>query len=138
MRGLPHGAVLQRGTPAQSLVGVVFSIKCPALLNCFSCRAVHKEACQKAAQKASAARETETALAAPLGIEAAPAPGTKNSPTAVCGFCQTTKEKLLLCSKCKAVRYCSTDHQRQHWLESCMNLYLLSFSLLFLVIVINK
>ena len=34
---------------------------------------------------------------------------------AVCGFCGEAKEKLLLCSKCKSMRYCHADHQRQHW-----------------------
>ena len=50
-----------------------------------------------------------------LAIEAA---ATSTSPTkkaVVCGFCGEAKEKLLLCGKCKAVRYCHADHQRQHW-----------------------
>jgi hypothetical protein len=32
-----------------------------------------------------------------------------------CVFCGESKLKLLLCGKCKLVRYCGPDHQKQHW-----------------------
>ena len=40
---------------------------------------------------------------------------------AVCVFCGESKLKLLLCGKCKLVRYCGPDHQKQHW---CVGLFL--------------
>eukprot|EP00485_Elphidium_margaritaceum_P008137 CAMPEP_0202693664 /NCGR_PEP_ID=MMETSP1385-20130828/7710_1 /ASSEMBLY_ACC=CAM_ASM_000861 /TAXON_ID=933848 /ORGANISM="Elphidium margaritaceum" /LENGTH=343 /DNA_ID=CAMNT_0049349373 /DNA_START=14 /DNA_END=1045 /DNA_ORIENTATION=+ len=33
----------------------------------------------------------------------------------ICGYCGKTKEKMLRCSKCKAVYYCSAMCQRPHW-----------------------
>jgi len=50
----------------------------------------------------------------PAAQLALPAP-VKQSLAPACGHCGATKEKLLLCSKCKTMRYCSVDHQKQHW-----------------------
>ena len=35
-----------------------------------------------------------------------------------CIFCGGSKQKLLICGKCKAVRYCGPDHQKRHWCAS--------------------
>ena len=32
-----------------------------------------------------------------------------------CGLCGASDRKLLICSRCKSVSYCSKDHQRQDW-----------------------
>ena len=59
------------------------------------------------------------AAPAMLAIEAAATPVAVDAKKkAGCGFCGEVKEKLLLCGKCKIVRYCIADHQRQHWFES--------------------
>ena len=50
-----------------------------------------------------------------LAIEAAATSTSHTKKHVVCGFCGEAKEKLLLCGKCKATRYCHADHQRQHW-----------------------
>ena len=124
MRGLPRGAVLQRGPPARSLVRAVVIKKSSVLLFTvnffFYHRAGHKAACKKAARDAAAAPKvappTEMASACLLPIEAAPPPVPRYSAmVATCGFCLEAKEKLLLCGKCKVIRYCNADHQRQHW-----------------------
>ena len=47
-----------------------------------------------------------------LAIEAAP---TAASITQSCAFCGDNTKKLLLCGKCKVVRYCGAEHQKQHW-----------------------
>ena len=137
MRGLPCGAVLQRGPPARSLVGGclqvsgLFVLKCgfndienaQQFLGIHACRAVHKATCKKAAQDASDEKKSfdgpaETAPNSMRAIEAAPVLPTKSpAVAALCGFCLEAKEKLLLCGKCKIIRYCNADHQRQHWLK---------------------
>jgi len=53
-----------------------------------------------------------------LAIESAATPAAVDAKKkAGCGFCGEVKEKLLLCGKCKIVRYCNADHQRQHWFD---------------------
>src|SRR5262245_62066826 len=34
-----------------------------------------------------------------------------------CGFCNKAAESFKLCARCKAVGYCSKEHQRSHWKE---------------------
>ena len=50
--------------------------------------------------------------AAVLAIEAAPTAATVSY---LCAFCGDGSKKLLLCGKCKVVRYCGAEHQKQHW-----------------------
>ena len=50
-----------------------------------------------------------------LAIKAAETSTCPTEKHLVCGFCGEAKEKLLVCGKCKAMRYCHADHQRQHW-----------------------
>lgn len=33
----------------------------------------------------------------------------------ICGLCQSESPNLRLCGACKLIRYCSSDHQKQHW-----------------------
>merc|ERR1739838_636711 len=33
-----------------------------------------------------------------------------------CGFCKVQNVRLLLCSRCKDMSYCSRKHQKKHWL----------------------
>ena len=91
--------------------------------NIFADRSGHKEACKKNTARDAAGQQSSAVLPCVilarsiLAIEAGPAP-LAQSPTSitVCGFCREAKEKLLLCGKCKKMRYCNADHQRQHWL----------------------
>ena len=97
-----------------------------AILNVFfffRVRPGHKKACRQAARKAAAAsvahdEEEKTTLAVTsqpaevLAIEAAPTAATV---ALSCVFCGDNSKKLLLCGKCKVVRYCGAEHQKQHW-----------------------
>ena len=49
--------------------------------------------------------------AAAMAADFAPRP-----PTDACAVCGATHD-LLVCSKCKKARYCSREHQKQHWGE---------------------
>ena len=83
----------------------------------------HKSSCTQVSRssEASQAREGNSSsinITPVLALKAAEAPATAVLPKfnkAVCGFCGEAKEKLLLCSRCKSVRYCHADHQRKHW-----------------------
>ena len=94
------------------------------ITSCF--RAGHKAACKRMAAEAAAGPDSEVhvTLEGPnlvkkiLAIEAVPARLPQNTTKFMCGFCLDAKEKLLLCGKCKIVRYCSADHQRQHWFDN--------------------
>lgn len=38
-----------------------------------------------------------------------------SSSSTCCSSCGTSEAKLLQCSRCKSVSYCSVEHQRQNW-----------------------
>ena len=133
VRGLSESAVLQCCAPACSLVSVVFTFFFIKKLHSYqqSCfislliffRPGHKAACSRASHKIAAAhavKDSSCRTAPLLAIEAATVATAAISAAPkmckpVCGFCGEAKEKLLLCSKCKSVRYCDAGHQRQHW-----------------------
>ena len=132
--GLPHGTVLQRGASKGCLVWRALDFRSFCIpfyengrFHFFSLRPGHKASCTRAPQSTLASQTRDVngisiVVAPVLSIEAAVAPTTKVVPKvldkAVCGFCGEAKEKLLLCSKCKVVRYCHADHQRQHWFSA--------------------
>jgi hypothetical protein len=65
--------------------------------------------------KINAAQRAPNSAPGHLALEAA-ANSKSSAPVAhTCGFCGAASEKLFLCGKCKSVRYCDANHQRQHW-----------------------
>jgi hypothetical protein len=106
-------ALLQRRPPEAALVSSPRkSLFCFGIFNRRHARSTHKPECRRIAVELAASVKHETQQVEQLAL---PAPPSRQATAPACGFCGTTTEKLLLCSKCKVVRYCSADHQKQHW-----------------------
>lgn len=56
-----------------------------------------------------------------LGGSLTPPVTTSTTPHNACAYCQKKGEKLMMCGKCKIVRYCSRDCQVSHFKKGHKN-----------------